>query len=77
MKRRGSPHKGTKAGAGDEDILYQQGDVKITKNDVERAIEEARERVGPEFAELLTAPAMTEEEMDAVDQQDSERKAAG
>ena len=77
MKRRANAESDRKAPPHNGDILAQQGDVKITKNDVERAIEEARERVGPEFAELLTAPAMTEEEMDAVDQQDSERKAAG
>ena len=67
MGRREGAHKDRKVRPSDEEILYQQGDVKITKDDVERAIEEARQRVGPEFAELLTAPAMTEEEMDAIE----------
>jgi hypothetical protein len=53
-----------------EDILFEDGDVRITKDDVRRAIEEARERVGPELAELLTAPTMTEEEMDAIETED-------
>jgi len=39
------------------------GNGGISKGDVEKAIEEGRERVGEEFAELLTAPTMTEEEM--------------
>lgn len=37
------------------------------EKDVERAIREARERVGNEFAELLEAPTMTRAEMDAIE----------
>jgi len=39
----------------DEDILYADGDVVITKTDVRRAIRQAGKRVSPEFAELLEA----------------------
>jgi len=67
MKRRASAEREKKGPPHNGDILAQQGDVKITKDDVERAIEEARQRVGDEFAELLEAPAMTQEEMDAVE----------
>lgn len=45
-------------------MLFEDGDVRITEGDVAKAIQEARERVGPEVAELMTAPAMTEEEME-------------
>jgi len=38
------------------EILYENGDVIITENDVDDAIEMARERVGDEFASLLVAP---------------------
>jgi hypothetical protein len=44
------------------------GGTRISRKDVERAIQDARERVGPEFAELLTAPTMTEEEMDEAEE---------
>jgi len=36
-------------------VLFAEGDVTITEADVERAIEEGRQRVGPEFAQLLEA----------------------
>lgn len=36
-------------------ILYDKGDVKITENDVAGAIQEAGDRIGPEFAEMLQA----------------------
>jgi hypothetical protein len=49
------------------EILAEAGGVKISESDVDRAIREARERVGNEFAELLEAPTMTQEEMDAID----------
>jgi hypothetical protein len=39
-----------------KDILYKKGDVVITEGDVDKAIEEARELVGDEFASLLVAP---------------------
>jgi len=48
-------------------VLFEEGDVRITEADVSKAIEEARQRVGPELAELLTAPAMTDEEMDELE----------
>ena len=35
--------------------LFAEGDVTITEADVERAIEEGRQRVGDEFAQLLEA----------------------
>lgn len=38
-----------------EDVLYEKDDVRITSSDVRRAIEEAKERVGEEFSELLLA----------------------
>ena len=46
----------------------------ISLRDVRDAIDKARERVGPELAELLTAEAMTEEEMDELEEsvEDSE-----
>jgi hypothetical protein len=69
-KRRKGPTKDSRP----DDVLFDNGDVRITENDVRKAIEEARERVGPEFAELLTAPAMTEEEMDALEQERSKHE---
>jgi len=70
VKRQEPLRKDKKARLGDADILAEQGDTKLTKGDVRRAIEEARERVGPELAELLIAPAMTEEEMDGIETED-------
>jgi len=49
------------------EVLFSNEEVTITTGDVSRAIDEGGKRVDPEFAELLTAPAMTEEEMDAVE----------
>lgn len=43
--------------------------IQITKKEIDEAIEQAKERVGPELGELLEAPAMTEEEMDAADEE--------
>lgn len=39
--------------ADEEDILYTDGDVTITKQDVKRSIEQAGKRVSPEFAQIL------------------------
>lgn len=48
--------------ADDAPALYSSGDVIITEADVERAIYNAGQRVGAEFAELLTAePASAED----------------
>ena len=57
----------SKTSADSTGILAEVGGVTISESDVDRAIREARERVGDEFAELLTARAMTEEEMDAIE----------
>ncbi len=48
----------------DSEVLYQDpdGEFTITEHDVDRAIEEGRQRVGAEFAELLEAEPMTAEE---------------
>ena len=43
-------------------VLFAEGDVTITEADVERAIEEGRQRVGPEFAQLLEAEPETKGE---------------
>ena len=60
--------KDSKKGSKRRGVLFEEGeDVRITEADVSKAIEEARQRVGPEFAELLTAPAMTDEEMDELE----------
>ena len=50
----------------DSEVLYKDpdGEFTITEQDVDRAIEEGRRRVGPEFAELLEAEPMTEAEME-------------
>ena len=45
----------------------REEDSLITNGEIKDAIEEARKRVGPELAELLTAEAMTEEEMEKLD----------
>lgn len=37
------------------EILYDEGDVTITMDDVDKAFSEAAERVGPEFEEMLRA----------------------
>lgn len=50
------------------EILYESEDVVITEGDVNRAITDAEKRVGSEMAELLTAPAMSEEEMAALEE---------
>ena len=39
----------------DEDVLYDKGDVTITVEDVQRAIENGRKRVGRGFSDLLLA----------------------
>lgn len=44
--------------------------VRITKKDIDDAVEQAKKRVGVELGELLEAPLMTEEEMDAAEQQE-------
>lgn len=36
-------------------ILYEKGDVEITEDDVKTAVEEAGDRIGPEFAAMLQA----------------------
>jgi len=60
--------KDSKKGSKRRGVLFEEGeDVRITEADVSKAIEEARQRVGPELAALLTAPAMTDEEMDELE----------
>lgn len=44
--------------------------IRLTKRDVDYAIGQAMERVGPEVGDLLEAPAMTEEEMEAAEQEE-------
>ena len=46
------------------EVLYQDpdGDFTITAQDVELAIEEGKQRLGPEFAERLTGPSGEETE---------------
>lgn len=61
MRKRG---KDSKKGSEPRGLLFQDGEVRITEGDVQKAVEDARERVGPELAELLTAQTMTDEEMD-------------
>jgi len=39
-------------------VLYEDGDVKITDADVRKAIRAGKQRLGEEFAELLTAPVI-------------------
>ena len=63
----GKRSEDTKKASKRHGVLFEEGDVRITEADVSKAIEEARQRVGPEFAELLTAPAMTDEEMDELE----------
>jgi len=48
--------------------------ISLNGRDIQKAVDEARKRVGSELAELLTAEAMTEEEMDEVEEptEDSE-----
>jgi hypothetical protein len=53
--------------AGEETVLFEGEDFTITEMDVEQAIEQGRERVGDLFAELLTARALTEAEIDVLD----------
>ena len=45
-----------------------QTEIEDLEEEVDKAIEEARQRVGDTMAELLTAPAMTQEEMDALEE---------
>ena len=59
--------KDSKKGSKRRVVLFEEGEVRITEADVSKAIEEARQRVGPELAELLAAPAMTDEEMDELE----------
>lgn len=51
-----------------DEVLYEGEDFTITEGDVARAIDEGRRRVGDEFAELLNATALSEAEMDALDE---------
>jgi hypothetical protein len=44
-------------------VLYEKGKVKITQEDVDKAIADARRRVGDDFAALLTAPTATPEQL--------------
>ena len=46
--------------------------VRITQEDIDKAIQQVKRRVGKESAELLTAPAMTDEEMDALEEDPEE-----
>jgi hypothetical protein len=39
------------------EVFYDKDGITINQDDVDKAIEEARTRVGDEFASLLTAPA--------------------
>jgi hypothetical protein len=49
-----------RATEGTRAVLYSKGGVEITEEDVLRAIRNGRDRVGDEFAELLTAPTIEE-----------------
>lgn len=44
--------------------------ILIDSTDIDDAIDQAKRRVGPELGELLEAPAMTEEEMEAAEQEE-------
>ena len=46
------------------EVLFEDDDVKITELDVARSVKEAGKRVDPEFAELLQAETMTDEEVE-------------
>lgn len=50
------------------EILFEGDDFTITQADVEQAIEDGRRRVGDEFAELLTARTLTDEELEQLDE---------
>lgn len=52
----------------DGEILFGSTEVVITEGDVQRAIVQAAKRLDPEVAELLTAPPMTEEEMNEAEE---------
>lgn len=47
--------------ADDSGVLYDKNGVKITEEDVDKAVSEARRRVGAEFAQILEAPTATPE----------------
>lgn len=49
-----------------EDLRLRQ---RKTEDDVEQAIADGRRRVGDEFGDLLTARALTDAEIDALDEQ--------
>lgn len=51
----------------DDEVLYEGEDFTITDADVTRAIEDGRRRVGDEFAELLDAQPLSDEEIGALD----------
>jgi hypothetical protein len=53
--------------AEEDAVLFEGEDFTITEVDVEQAIEQGHERVGDAFAELLTARALTEAEIDMLD----------
>jgi len=61
LRRQSWPVAVTRQQEDDGAVLFAEGDVTITEGDVERAIEEGKQRVGPEFAELLEAQPEAEE----------------
>lgn len=46
--------------------VYESGAVVITEQDIEDAINEGRRRVGDEFAQLLDAKPLTDEQLAAL-----------
>ena len=52
----------------DGEIIYAEDEVVITEGDVQRAIADAGKRVDAELAQMLTAPAMTESEMEDLEE---------
>jgi len=60
------PAAKTKKRQGD-DILFSNGDLIITAQDVDRAIADAAKRVGPDFAAAIGNPPLTSEEADILD----------
>ena len=61
-------HPVTRQEDDDDEVLFQGDDFQITQEDVDKANEEGRKRMGEEFHQLLTAREATPEEIDAMDE---------
>ncbi|NLD44101.1 MAG: hypothetical protein GX657_11475, partial [Chloroflexi bacterium] len=61
------PRRRTRREDAADGVLYEDDLVTITEADVDTAIAQARRRVGDEFAELLTAPTMTDDDYAALE----------